>query len=81
MLACMCCTAALLPTLGVMTTVIIKEQARATLMAGLAADVITILYYGSPLTAAVRVVRTKSSASIMLPRLLCDIANSGLWTA
>lgn len=25
-------------------------------------------------------VRTKDSASILLPRLLCDIANSGLWT-
>jgi hypothetical protein len=37
-------------------------------------------YYGSPLAAAWKVIRTRNSASILLLRLLCDISNSGLWT-
>ncbi|KAI8464468.1 MAG: sugar efflux transporter for intercellular exchange-domain-containing protein [Monoraphidium minutum] len=81
MLAVLCIAAGVLPLLGVISMpIIIKDHATAVLMYGIAADVITIMYYGSPLMAAWNVIKTRSSASILLPRLLCDIANSGLWT-
>lgn len=40
----------------------------------------TSSYYGSPLSTAVKIIKTKNSDSILLPRLVCDIGNSGLWT-
>ncbi len=48
---------------------------------GLVANLITLLYYGSPLSSALAVVRLKSSASLHRPMITANLANTSLWVA
>lgn len=40
---------------------------------------ITIGYYASPLSTALQVVRTRNSATIYLPTIICNFVNASLW--
>lgn len=48
---------------------------------GLLANIITILYYGAPLSTARDVVRTRNSASLYRPTCVMNLLNGALWVA
>lgn len=48
---------------------------------GLVANLITLLYYGSPLSSVLAVLRLKSSASLHRAMITANLANTSLWVA
>jgi solute carrier family 50 protein (sugar transporter) len=47
---------------------------------GVAGNLLALIYYASPLSTMAEVVRTRNSASILLPMTIMNVANAGLWT-
>jgi uncharacterized protein with PQ loop repeat len=46
---------------------------------GVAGNVITLIYYAAPLSSMAEVIKTRNSASILLPMTLMNTLNAALW--
>lgn len=75
-----CLTAGVLPVLGVCTAFAAKDAAARLGIWGFAGNIIALVYYGAPLSSMYDVIRTRNSASILLPLTLMNTANAALWT-
>lgn len=47
---------------------------------GTAGNVVTLIYYAAPLSTMAEVIRTRNSASILMPLCIMNMLNAGLWT-
>ena len=47
---------------------------------GAAGNLVAFLYYGAPLSTMLEVIKTKNSASILLPLTVMNVINAALWT-
>ncbi|KAJ3128179.1 hypothetical protein HK100_009335 [Physocladia obscura] len=47
---------------------------------GILANIVLVLFYGSPLSVCVKVIRERDSSSLSLPLALASALNGGLWT-
>eukprot|EP00775_Hariotina_reticulata_P009134 gene9134-9302_t len=78
MMGILVATSLVVLVLGVLSAwVMTSSQSR--LLWGFFCNSITIGYYASPLSTALQVVRTRSSASIYLPTIICNFVNASLW--
>jgi len=70
-----------LPVLGVFTSFVISDPAAQLGLWGLAGNLVCICMYASPLTTMGDVIRTRNSASILVPLTMTTLLNASLWTA
>ncbi|GLC44748.1 hypothetical protein PLESTB_000969000 [Pleodorina starrii] len=75
-----CLTACVMPLLGVFTAFGATDAAMQAGVWGLAGNVISLIYYAAPLSTMWEVIRTRNSASILVPLTMMNTLNAALWT-
>ncbi|GLI70269.1 hypothetical protein VaNZ11_015201 [Volvox africanus] len=75
-----CLTAGVMPLLGVFTAFGAKDAEMQKGVWGLAGNVICLIYYAAPLSTMWEVIRTRNSASILVPLTMMNTMNAALWT-
>lgn len=65
---------------GMVSSLVLKDMAARTSLAGYIANAIVFLYYGSPLSTLGQVLKEKSSASLYAPLIGVNVLNGGFWT-
>lgn len=77
----LCLEALILPVMGVVTVFACEPgSAEQLLIWGMGGNAISMVYYGAPLSTMAQVIRTRNSASILLPLTLMNLTNAVLWT-
>eukprot|EP00195_Chlamydomonas_chlamydogama_P011063 CAMPEP_0202891162 /NCGR_PEP_ID=MMETSP1392-20130828/1301_1 /ASSEMBLY_ACC=CAM_ASM_000868 /TAXON_ID=225041 /ORGANISM="Chlamydomonas chlamydogama, Strain SAG 11-48b" /LENGTH=259 /DNA_ID=CAMNT_0049574843 /DNA_START=36 /DNA_END=815 /DNA_ORIENTATION=+ len=77
----LCAEAVLLPVLWVVSAFAFSDVKDQQNLWGLAGNTISLIYYGAPLSSMAEVIRTRNSASILLPLTMVNLTNALLWTA
>ncbi|GAX81004.1 hypothetical protein CEUSTIGMA_g8439.t1 [Chlamydomonas eustigma] len=75
----LCGQAVLLPLLGVLTAFACSNLTEQLSLWGLSGNAISLVYYGAPLSTMAEVIKTRNSASILLPLTLMNLVNALLW--
>ncbi|GFR43393.1 hypothetical protein Agub_g4470 [Astrephomene gubernaculifera] len=75
-----CLTSAIMPLLGVVTAFGGSDAKTQQGLWGLAGNVVCLIYYAAPLTSMLEVIRSRNSASILVPLTMMNTLNAALWT-
>mmetsp|Transcript_22388 Transcript_22388/g.56985 ORF Transcript_22388/g.56985 Transcript_22388/m.56985 type:complete len:240 (-) Transcript_22388:1105-1824(-) len=76
----LCTEFAILSLLGVLTSFSAGTLKAQLGIWGMAGNVVTLIYYAAPLSTMAEVIRTRNSASILLPLCIMNMLNAALWT-
>ncbi|KAJ9505918.1 hypothetical protein QJQ45_017029, partial [Haematococcus lacustris] len=76
----LCGESAILAALGVATSFGASTLQEQLNIWGIAGNCISLVYYAAPLSSMAEVLKTRNSASILLPLTVMNLANAALWT-
>mmetsp|Transcript_11382 Transcript_11382/g.19961 ORF Transcript_11382/g.19961 Transcript_11382/m.19961 type:complete len:252 (-) Transcript_11382:689-1444(-) len=76
----LCVEVSVLSFLGVLTSFACKTIEQQQGLWGGAGNVVSLIYYGAPLSTMTEVIRSRNSSSILLPMTVMNTLNAALWT-